>query len=219
MNYLVLDCETLHSAEDCQWCVHHSGDHPLGAVAEHKPIGWENPSALGLSIGCYYDSSINGFTYFDAHTPNLTALFARIRRASLFVTFNGRKFDIPLLIGLVPNMVLAEEFQRVADTVPHYDILHEIWQADPANKFTRGNSLDAVASANGYGSKSGSGALAPVLWRQGRWAEVINYCQRDVDLTRMLFAQVCAGKPLARGNGLAPVTLPVPEGVCATPTA
>jgi hypothetical protein len=35
--------------------------------------------------------------------------------------------------------------------------------------------------------KSGTGELAPVLWQQGRHMDVVDYCLRDVMLTRRLF--------------------------------
>ena len=36
------------------------------------------------------------------------------------------------------------------------------------------------------------GSLAPQWWQQGRVAEVLNYCQRDVLLTKALFETLCA---------------------------
>jgi hypothetical protein len=43
-------------------------------------------------------------------------------------------------------------------------------------------SLDAIAKANGM-AKTGHGALAPVLWQQGKHQEVVDYCRNDVVIT------------------------------------
>ena len=74
-----------------------------------------------------------------------------------------------------------------------YDILDEVWKAC-GRSYERGlNSLDALARANGQGRKTGSGTLAPRLWQMGRHADVINYCQMDIDLTRRLFQRATVG--------------------------
>lgn len=48
-------------------------------------------------------------------------------------------------------------------------------------------SLELLAQANLGEGKSMDGSLAPKLWRQGRRAEVIAYCRRDVELTRRIW--------------------------------
>ena len=54
-------------------------------------------------------------------------------------------------------------------------------------KTRAGYSLDALALANLGQAKTGHGALAPELWQQGRYHEVIRYCLNDVWLTKQLF--------------------------------
>ena len=48
-------------------------------------------------------------------------------------------------------------------------------------------SLQSLALHNLGEGKSLDGSLAPQLWRQGRRAEVVAYCRRDVDLTRRVW--------------------------------
>ena len=50
-----------------------------------------------------------------------------------------------------------------------------------------GYGLDACCNANGIGSKTGNGALAPIDWQQGRIGSVIDYCLQDIKLTEQLF--------------------------------
>jgi hypothetical protein len=46
--------------------------------------------------------------------------------------------------------------------------------------------LAAVAKANNLPQKIEDGALAPVLWQQGKIGQLINYCAHDVWLTASL---------------------------------
>ena len=50
-----------------------------------------------------------------------------------------------------------------------------------------GYSLELLTQANLGVRKSGTGELAPVLWQQGKYQKVINYCLRDVKLTFRLY--------------------------------
>jgi hypothetical protein len=91
-----------------------------------------------------------------------------------------------------------------------YDILASLWAADPDRKYERGlNSLGAVSEANDFGTKVLDGALAPRLWAQGHYAELIEYCMNDVEKTRKLFELICTNGTIRRGDGSA-ITLPMP---------
>jgi len=211
LNIIVLDLETLKSADDV-------------------PTGWNNKVALGISIGCYYSYGDGQFHFFDRHTLEET-MTGFVESACLLVSFNGISFDFPLMRGLLRqaaetpqsagsgldlfrSSVLVELCDRFKNLCAvSYDLLAEIWKIDPESKFVRGvNSLDAIAKANGLAGKAMTGADAPRLWAQGRYAEVINYCAADVHKTRTLFEMVCSGKSLLRGN-YQPIVLPQPPGL------
>ncbi len=243
-NVVILDLETARSAEDCQHCGKSKETHgtgvaachtPLFGLAVYKPIGWDNKVALGLSIGCYWDTRDSRMHWFDVHTLE-AAMRYFVATQPLLVSFNGIAFDFPLMRALLRHRaeeglekagpgigeaayqarhaaadqrerleLLCDTFQALCAT--SYDILAEIWKVDPSRKFERGlNSLDAISQANGLGAKEMTGAQAPLLWQQGRYAEVIGYCQGDVEKTKALFDLVCAGQPVLRGDGQ-PITL------------
>ena len=236
-NIMVLDLETLHSADDCQDC---GDDARQGAcrspTGQHRRIGWDNKLALGLSIGCYYDYCDQRIHWVDLYTLEDT-IRDFVKAQPLLVSFNGIAFDFPLMRGILrqradeepalppgtvprpephPLNFLCDAFKILCAT--SYDLLAEIWKVDPGRKFERGlNSLDAISQANGLGAKALTGALAPRLWQQGRYAEVIDYCQGDVYKTKALFELVCAGQPIVRGDGQ-PIVLcnPFPEEALAT---
>lgn len=130
----------------------------------------------------------------------------------------GVSFDFPLFRALlrqeaeqlgVPELaVLCDQFKALCAT--GYDILQAVWQV-AGRSYERGlNSLDALCLANGLGQKTGHGAEAPRLWQQGRYAEVINYCQQDIVLTKALFELILTQQgTLKRRTDTITVALPV----------
>lgn len=217
-NYVVLDLETLHSADACRMCGFPRADWAtLGPVPScvdrggHQVIGWEDHAALGLSVGCYWDAVDQQIHWFDGATLAQT-MTQLIEQQPLLVTFNGYQFDLPLMATLARNELSVshlQAWQRLA--AQSYDILREIWLVDLVNKFAKGlNSLAALAEANDLGRKTGMGAQAPQDWAAGRWASVLNYCQQDVYLTKALFDLVCAGEGIKRSNG----SVLLPKPVC-----
>lgn len=219
-NTIVLDLETLHSAEDCRLCGATKKRHAMdfqGEYHQYRPFGWDNPPALGLSIGAYWDHSDSRLHWFDRMTLEATVqLF--VTRQPLLVSFNGIGFDFPLMRGLLRQQAdgdanqalvsICDAFEMLYTT--SYDILAEIWKADPARKFERGlNSLGVISEANGFGQKEMDGAMAPRLWTQRRYAEVIAYNVGDVLKTKGLFEQICTQGTILRGDGQ-PIELPHP---------
>ncbi len=184
-NIIVLDLETLHSADGV-------------------PSGWTNKPALGLSIGCYWDYSDQRIHWFDRESLEATVRLL-VARQPLMVSFNGIGFDFPLMRGILRQEVeltmgMCDQFKILA--ADSYDILLEVWKADPAGRRKRGlNSLDAISQASGLGAKQSHGAQAPKDWKDGKVADVLNYCQDDVYKTKALFELAVDGKPITRGNG------------------
>jgi hypothetical protein len=228
-NIVVLDLETAHSADDCRRCGAAAEWHAPGVYGHsgdahaYEPIGWDRKVDLGLSIGCYYDYADDRLHWFDRATLEATVR-CFVTRQPLLVSFNGIGFDFPLMRGLLrrdakESDVCAPAVLEICDRFKilcaySYDILAAIWKADPARKFEPGlNSLGNISVANGYGAKEMDGALAPCLWAQGRYAEVLNYCAGDVDKTRRLFEQILATgeirRPDGRSLGLPPPALVV----------
>ena len=224
-NIMVLDLETARSADDCRYCWQTQDDcvrgYPHGGDTHvFERIGWERKVDLGLSIGCYYDYRDERLAWFDRYTL-IPTLAAWVQRQPLLVSFNGRQFDGPLLCALLletpPGLdasctatahVLGDAFTALM--ARGYDVLAAVWQADPTRKFERGlNSLGTLSVANGLGTKEMDGAMAPRLWAQGRYAEVLNYCASDVYKTKGLFELIVTHGSILRGDGL-PLTLPRP---------
>lgn len=206
-------------------CLPWEGERPADDVTQFSAIGWNNKPALGLSIGCYWDYQDSRIHWFDGHTMEATVQ-QFVERQPLLVSFNGIGFDFVLMRGLLrqraegitfEDLVGRENEDAIAqyqasmtmlcDTfktqcAASYDLLAEIWKADPKGKFVRGvNSLDAIAQANGLGAKLSHGAQAPRHWAAGKYADVLNYCQDDVYKTKALFELIQEKGGLLRGDG------------------
>jgi len=216
-NIIVLDLETRRSADDCRYCCKPmktlDSNASCGNSFTHCAIGWDNKAALGLSVGCYYSSSTQKITWFDEASLETTVSdLTYYHGDAILVSFNGIGFDFPLMCELLrerhgllehnetTRFCVAFE-ERASES---YDILAEIWKADPEDRFARSNSLDAISQANGLGAKLSHGAQVPRDWAAGRWANVLNYCADDVYKTKALFDLVASGQPLQR-PGKAPL--------------
>ena len=136
-NIIVLDLEGARSADDCVHCYHPQSDHcASGAcpsdveqrgLTRFVPIGWNNRSALGLSIGCYWDYLDQRVHWFDV--PSLANTVATLTaRQPLMVSFNGIGFDFPLMRGLL---------RRHAETLQPDEALPLVamWALDPKKAF------------------------------------------------------------------------------------
>ena len=196
-NIIVLDLETLHSADDL-------------------PTGWNDRPALGLSIGGYWDYMAGRIVFFD-RASLLETMIELAMRKPLMVSFNGIGFDYVLMRGLLRRefendtdvTTICDTFKRLA--AESYDILAEVWAADSAGKYERGlNSLDAICKANKLGEKTGRGEQAPKDWAAGKYADVINYLSQDIYLTKALLELIIQQDgTILRSTG--PLTVRLPD--------
>ena len=147
-------------------------------LAADLPGGW--PALLrgegGISALVLW-SAISGRPHlFDEH--NLSDCASFIEHSGVLLTFNGEKFDIPLL-----EAVLGKKL-----SIPfHLDMLQLIWSAFPPGRRQKGNSLDEVAKRTLGEGKDGEAIMAPQLYENGMFATLFDYCLQDVALTRRLF--------------------------------
>lgn len=140
-------------------------------------IGWDEViRSGGVSIAAILEEFRPLPRFFDDHTLEDGA--AWLENAGVVVTFNGKRFDIPLIENhLGRNLQLKE----------HIDIFVLVKEAlSRVNKPWKGHGLDALCMHSFHEGKTGRGDLAPHLARNGRWAELISYCLNDVRLTRKL---------------------------------
>lgn len=195
-NMVVLDLETANSPDDLE-------------------TGWHNKAALGLAVAVTYDFKTGQTEYILDHSL-LSAVEKLVERQPLLVSFNGIKFDFALMRGVLreryrdepehPAHELCDHFKLLAGD--SYDILDQIWRADPANKRTPGlNKMERILAANQMDSKAGKGEDVSRWWQSGQVKRVIEYCAQDVRLTADLFMHLQDNRGwLMRDNG--PLAIP-----------
>jgi hypothetical protein len=152
--------------------------------------GWHDHAGMGISVICAYDYAQDRWhTFCD---DNFDAFQRLVDSTNLVIGYNSISFD---------NKVCRAHGLMVPDE-KSYDILVEIWKAaglSPTFNFSThlGYSLDAVIKANFPDvGKTGSGAMAPVFWQQGKIGTVVDYCLADVWLTKMLLDRIRGDFPL-----------------------
>lgn len=171
MNYLIYDLEIKKG--------------PLGRRESPEPgieycQGWTDHGGMGVSCLCAYDSLERRYrVFFEDNRAEFEDLATS---RDLLVGFNSIRFD--------DKVLEAESWLRGGPK--RYDILREIWisqglDPDSFGYHHNGFGLDACATAEGLGGKTGHGAQAPKDWQRGRYGSLVDYCLEDVRLTRNLF--------------------------------
>jgi len=149
-----------------------------------KPIeevgGWDYIHECRVSVAVVWDFLTSSFRIYDKH--NLKNLEERINSADRVVGFNHTRFDYTVLrgSGLTINsspdkdvdllMIVRKAVQNLSLKAPKGEL-----------------QLGAIAESTLGAKKSGHGADAPIWWKEGRVAEVTDYCIQDVKVTRDLY--------------------------------
>jgi hypothetical protein len=147
--------------------------------------GWGDYANMGISVLTAYSSRTNRIHVILNDNAQLFLDFIHSHEA--IVSFNGDTFDSKVLKACWNLDVPPER---------SYDLYAEIRKAKINNKqggikYSLG--LDALAKANGMPGKVEGGDLAPVLWQQGKWGRVIDYCCADTDKTHKLYLPLADG--------------------------
>ena len=122
---------------------------------------------------------------------NFDQAAAMMNPAELCVSYNGNKFDDPVLRGIGLDVHDA----------PRLDLLEKIQQKRP---FQKGWKLDDVCQRTlGVGKTHGSGVLAPHLFQRKFFGKLLTYAIHDVWLLARLYLHVLnKGFVIAPGGAL-----------------
>ncbi len=134
--------------------------------------GWGNLPGMKLSCAVVYD--VDQARYFTYGEENVGELIAHLKASSLVIGFNTLRFDYGVLQGYT-SFALQK--------LPSLDLM-----ADLQKKLNHRLSLAHLAQHTlGGAEKSADGLLAVQWWREGKYQQVIDYCQMDVKLTHDLW--------------------------------
>jgi DEAD/DEAH box helicase domain-containing protein len=137
--------------------------------------GWENKHLMRLSAAVVYDAHVGRFHQF--REAQVEALIRLLKAADLVVGFNIRQFDYRVL-----SAYTAENLGRL----PTFDILEDV-----RRRLGFRLSLEHLARQTLGEGKTADGVQAVAWFRGGRMDELLDYCQKDVEITRRLFEFGC----------------------------
>lgn len=140
----------------------------IETVGEMGPNFVENMDLTIAGVYSYRRDEYMGYTPDDAEDMN-----EEFKKADLLVGYNSDHFDAPIL-----NKYMSFDLTAV----PSLDLLTYV-RAQTGRRIK----LDSIAGATLSEYKSGSGAEAMDLYREGRWQELRKYCLDDVKITKDVF--------------------------------
>jgi len=136
-----------------------------------QEVGGYFPIKLDLSVMvAYFYETDEYVSYLEEDLPKL---FTRLEDGGRIIGYNSVGFDIPIL-----NKYYAGDLLQI----PQLDMLAVIHKS-----LGYRIKLDDVASATIGTSKSAHGLQAVQWWKEGKVQEIIDYCQQDVHVTRLVY--------------------------------
>ncbi|MEM4723644.1 MAG: ribonuclease H-like domain-containing protein, partial [Candidatus Hadarchaeum sp.] len=133
--------------------------------------GRNNIKKLGLAAAVTYNTAQSAYHHYTEE--RVKELIAELKSAELVVGYNLLDFDYEVL-----SNYSGEPFA----TLPTLDMMEYL-----ARRLGFRPSLESVASATLGVSKSADGLQAIQWYRQGLIDKVLEYCQRDVEITKKLY--------------------------------
>lgn len=164
-------------------------DHIVVDVEIAKTIeevgGWDHTEKMGISCGVVYEYQTDRYRIYGPSDRDRVALQARLMKADRITTFNGWRFDFPVIWGL-PGRERVLALKEKSN-----DLLLRIWRSlgldeESFSDLHKGWGLDVVCSGTLGVGKSGYGGDAPKWFQAGEWARLVDYCVDDVRLERDL---------------------------------
>ena len=132
--------------------------------------GWGNISQMRMSIGVTYNTARGEYTIYAEN--QVDELLKELQRADLVVGFNNLRFDYEVLHGYT-SYDLSQ--------LPTLDMLVEL-----QNTLSHRLSLDSIATATFGVEKTAEGLQAIRWYKEGKLAEIAEYCCYDVKITKLV---------------------------------
>jgi len=132
--------------------------------------GWNNIRDMRMSVGVTYSTARGDYKIYGE--KQVDDLVSELMRADLVVGFNNLRFDYEVLHGYT----ILDLRQ-----VPTLDMLIEVQKA-----MNHRLSLDSIATST-FGVEKTSEGLQAIRWyKEGKLAEIAEYCCYDVKITKMV---------------------------------
>lgn len=174
MTTYVLDLETrlLASDVEAEFAAELAGESP-----------WSRPDLFGFAAGVAVELDTGEALRFAP--DEAAAMIEALAAADVTAGYNSAAFDLGVLSGVGSVEHLRERHVDLCAAV--WDALKDLAAAEGINHRLRQGGLDGLCKANGLAGKTGVGADAPAMFREGRIEELLTYCEADVRLTADLY--------------------------------
>ena len=142
--------------------------------------GWGNIMDMGMSVGVIWDAHDQDFhVYLEHEVPGIVS---HLHQGELIVGFNHVSFDLRVLAGTRPTAEQRHQLYMELLALNHFDMLAEL-------KKVLGHRirLDSLARSTLQSGKAADGLQALAWYREGRIDRIIEYCKKDVEVTRRLY--------------------------------
>ena len=146
--------------------------------------GWNHIDRMGMSVGVTFSTIRDDYAIYGETQVN--DLITELQRADLVVGFNHIRFDYQVLHGYTP-LDLRQ--------IPSLDMLIEI-----QNTLNHRLKLDSIAHATFGVEKIADGLQALDWFKEGRLADIAEYCCFDVKITKLVHEYGAAHKKLFYTN-------------------
>jgi hypothetical protein len=143
--------------------------------------GWSKKQEMGMSVGVTYSTAAGEYRIYSEKRVN--ELIDQLMRADLVVGFNVINFDYEVLLGY--TILDLKEHVRTLDLM-----------LDVEAKLGHRLALDSIALATLGVGKTGDGLDAIRWYREGKLAQIAEYCCFDVKVTKMVHEYGAKNKQL-----------------------
>jgi DEAD/DEAH box helicase domain-containing protein len=133
--------------------------------------GRGNMRELGMSVGVTLNEATDEVKVYREN--EVEELIKALSSAKLVVGFNIVNFDFEVLRKYTPFNLKS---------IPAFDMLSDIY-----GRLGFRVSLQGLAETTLGFTKSGGGLDAVLWYREGKWDKLIDYCRRDVEITKGLY--------------------------------
>ncbi|BAI81029.1 DEAD/DEAH box helicase domain protein [Deferribacter desulfuricans SSM1] len=133
--------------------------------------GWKNAHKMGIAILVAYSYKNNKYFIYDE--KNISDFKSLLDKSKVIIGFNIINFDLKVLTPYIKF-----DFKETYIL----DILTEI-----KNITGRRFSLDNIASSTLNTKKSANGLQSIKWFKEGKIDKIIEYCKKDVDITKSIF--------------------------------
>ncbi|MGD0610209.1 MAG: ribonuclease H-like domain-containing protein [Anaerolineales bacterium] len=141
-----------------------------------EEVGGRDPAKLRVSCAVTWSSLRKAYTvYLEKDVP---ALIAELKSAGRVIGFNIKRFDYAVLKPYAPSEHLL--------SLPTLDLMEDLYHSLGFRL-----SLDSLARATLDEPKGASGIQAVEWYRSGEMDRLVEYCKKDVDITRRLYEFGC----------------------------